>query len=62
LAKQWHPTKNNELTPFDVSKGSDKKVWWKCEKGKDHEWKTASPIDQMEVDALVGQHKTLLII
>jgi len=38
LAKQWHPTKNGALTPFDVSPGSHKKVWWKCPKGEDHEW------------------------
>lgn len=30
LAKEWHPTKNEGLTPFDVSYGSDKKVWWLC--------------------------------
>ena len=41
LAKQWHPTKNGELTPFDFTVGSAKKVWWKCPKGEDHEWKTA---------------------
>ena len=23
-----------------MSEGSDKKVWWKCDKGDDHEWKT----------------------
>ena len=36
LAKQWHPTKNGELTPEMVTAKSPKKVWWKCEKG--HEW------------------------
>ena len=36
LASEWHPTKNGTLTPKDVTIGSDKKVWWKCEKG--HEW------------------------
>ena len=40
LAKQWHPTKNGKLTPLDVGIGSNKKVWWKCEKGDDHVWKT----------------------
>ena len=38
VAKQWHPTKNSELTPFDIGAGSNKKVWWKCDKGDDHEW------------------------
>lgn len=37
LAKEWHPTKNGDLTPQDVTPGSSKmKVWWRCEKG--HEW------------------------
>ena len=41
LAKEWHPTKNEGLTPQDVTFGSNKKVWWKCPKGKDHEWITS---------------------
>ncbi|MBT4604279.1 DEAD/DEAH box helicase family protein [archaeon] len=41
IAKQWHPTKNGGLTPKNVTAGSNKKVWWKCPKGKDHEWKTS---------------------
>lgn len=36
LAKEWHPTKNDALTPKDVSLGAHKRVWWKCAKG--HEW------------------------
>ena len=36
LAKAWHPVKNGNLTPRDVTPGSNKKVWWKCKKG--HEW------------------------
>ena len=36
IAKQWHPTKNGNLKPEDVTKNSNKKVWWKC--SKDHEW------------------------
>ena len=36
LAAQWHPTKNGDLTPNDVGLGSNKKVWWQCDKG--HEW------------------------
>jgi hypothetical protein len=38
LLTQWHPTKNEELNPESFSHGSDKKVWWKCPKGDDHEW------------------------
>jgi RNA polymerase subunit RPABC4/transcription elongation factor Spt4 len=36
LARQWHPTKNNNLTPDRVKPNSNKKVWWTCDKG--HEW------------------------
>ena len=28
LIKEWHPYKNGNLTPFDVTAGSNKKVWW----------------------------------
>jgi hypothetical protein len=37
LSKQWHITKNKELTPYDVTPGSNEKVWWTCDQG--HEWK-----------------------
>jgi len=40
LAKEWHPIKNGSLTPYDVTSGSNKKVWWKCPRGSDHEWET----------------------
>lgn len=36
LAEQWHPTKNGDLLPTQVSPGSTRKVWWRCERG--HEW------------------------
>ena len=37
LATQWHPTKNNGVTPADIPLGSHHMAWWVCEKG--HEWK-----------------------
>ena len=36
LASEWHPTLNGNLTPFDVTCNSNKKVWWLGECG--HEW------------------------
>jgi len=36
LAKEWHPTLNGDLTPFNVTPGTNKNIWWQCEKG--HEW------------------------
>ena len=38
IAKEWHPTKNGDLSPSDVTAGSNRKVWWKCEKREGHEW------------------------
>jgi len=37
LVKEWHPTKNGDLTPEDCTHGSKKKVWWKCSKGHSYE-------------------------
>lgn len=28
LSEEWHPTKNGSLTPYKVTSGSLKKVWW----------------------------------
>ncbi len=39
LAKQWDPTHNGELRPQDVLPGTEKKVWWICERG--HRWRAA---------------------
>lgn len=36
IAKEWHPTKNGDLTPDRISCGTSKKVWWLCSQG--HEW------------------------
>lgn len=38
LAQQWHPIKNGNLRPSDVTPGSRRKVWWQCKRG--HEWET----------------------
>jgi len=39
LAKEWHPEKNGELTPYSVVSGSSKKIWWICD--KKHEWESS---------------------
>ena len=36
-AKKWDYEKNGILTPFVVTKGSTRAVWWKCTEG--HSWK-----------------------
>lgn len=30
VAAQWHPTKNGDLTPDKVTKGSNRQIWWLC--------------------------------
>lgn len=37
LLAQWHPEKNEGLSPSDISYGSRSEVWWRCDRG--HEWK-----------------------
>ena len=36
LAKEWHPSRNGELNPRNVTPGSGRKIWWICSSG--HEW------------------------
>jgi len=39
LASEWHPTKNGDLTPYDVTVSSNTYAWWLCKDCK-HEWNT----------------------
>ena len=39
LAREWDYEKNTKISPFDVSKGSTAKVWWKCRFS--HSWQAA---------------------
>lgn len=45
IAKEWHPTKNGNITPSEVSAGQRKRSWWLCSNG--HEW--AARIDSRTV-------------
>lgn len=40
LITEWHPTKNTDLTPAMVMKGSHRKIWWLCSTCG-HEWETS---------------------
>tara|TARA_R110001632_G_scaffold63744_2_gene152051 strand:- start:2327 stop:2737 length:411 start_codon:yes stop_codon:yes gene_type:complete len=40
LALEWHPIRNGDLKPDQVSRGSSKWVWWRCSTNNAHEWKT----------------------
>lgn len=50
LVKFWHPTKNGELRPCDVSHGSSRELWWQCPECVDHSWKES-------IDRLYGRKK-----
>ena len=39
IAKEWHPTKNGNLTPLNFHANSRWKAWWICKRG--HEWQAA---------------------
>lgn len=45
IASQWHPELNGSLLPTQVTKGSNKKVWWLCERGHNYDtevWRRVS--------------------
>jgi hypothetical protein len=40
IASEWHPTKNGDVSPSDVTPNSDKHVWWQCSKDSSHVWES----------------------
>ena len=36
LSADWHPSLNGDLTPEQVSAGTNRKVWWRCPEGHDY--------------------------
>ena len=40
LAEEWHPTKNEDLLPTEITCGSNKRVWWQC-RACGNEWQTS---------------------
>ena len=39
LFSEWHPDKNGDLELEMLSRGSEKKVWWVCE--RNHAWQAS---------------------
>lgn len=39
VAAEWHPTKNGELTPLQITASSAKRIFWTCANG--HEWQAS---------------------
>lgn len=54
LVAEWHPTRNDPLTPRDLLSGSSRKVWWQC--GSGHEWE-ASPISRIGTSKKQPSHR-----
>lgn len=44
IAARWHPTRNEELLPSQVTIGSKKKAWFTCELGHDYEQQISSSL------------------
>jgi hypothetical protein len=41
LLNEWHPTKNGNLKPEEISmKSGHNRIWWKCSTNPLHEWET----------------------
>lgn len=39
VAREWHPTRNGQLRPADVTPASGRRVWWRCRhRACSHEW------------------------
>jgi hypothetical protein len=38
LVSEWHPTRNGALLPTAITRGSGRKVWWRCARDPAHEW------------------------
>ncbi len=36
LLEEWNYEKNKNISPFEISYGSTKKVWWKCKNGHEY--------------------------
>lgn len=39
LLEEWDSEKNQNISPYVISRGSGKRFWWKCK--KNHSWKTS---------------------
>lgn len=63
LLSQWHSTKNIGLKPSEVGSNSSSRIWWKCDKGEDHEWQ-AQPYNRTKYGSgcpfCAGQRATTL--
>ena len=38
VAKEWHPTRNGDLSAETIPARTSRKVWWRCARDASHEW------------------------
>ncbi len=38
LVAEWHPTRNGDRRPADVPTVAGELLWWRCDRGPDHDW------------------------
>jgi hypothetical protein len=41
IAAQWHATRNEGLSPQEVTPGSARTVWWRCSVNGKHCWRAS---------------------
>jgi hypothetical protein len=46
VARQFDRERNGDLDPRDLTTGSDRRVWWRCPRGRDHVWR-ARVVDRL---------------
>lgn len=47
IAREWDHSKNDGIKPSMVTITSSSKIWWKCDRGEDHEWR-ATPYNRIK--------------
>lgn len=40
VSAEWHKTRNDDLSPFDVAPGNKRQIWWQCKLHEEHVWRT----------------------
>ena len=59
VLNEWDYKKNNDITPFNISYGSTKKVWWVCPKGHEYNISPAQKIRCKVICPVCSNQKVL---
>ena len=60
IAKQWHPSKNGDMTPEEVTAFSNRTVWWLCPNGHEYTAKIAHRTREMSACPYCAGRKVLV--